>query len=157
MVRKEVSQTAERIRSLDEIRQITRELIDIQMDGCSDEELSDKQQLLNVKYDAFVKQYGAITSKANRTAFRDDSDYPLLCSLEEVNEDGEVKKPDMFYKQTIKAKSVVDRVETAVEALNVSVNEFGYVNPAYMLSIYEPDITNAKEELAEKSGQHLMR
>ena len=153
-VRKEVSQTAEeRIRSLDEIRQITRELIDIQMDGCSEEELSDKQRLLNVKYDAFVKQYGAITSKANRTAFRDDSDYPLLCSLEEVNEDGEVKKADMFYKQTIKAKTVIDRVETAVEALNVSVNEFGYVNPAYMLSIYEPDITNAKEELAEKSGQ----
>ena len=154
MVRKEVSQTAgERIRSLDEIRQITRELIDIQMDGCSEEELSDKQRLLNVKYDAFVKQYGAITSKANRIAFRDDSDYPLLCSLEEVNEDGEVKKADMFYKQTIKAKTVIDRVETAVEALNVSVNEFGYVNPAYMLSIYEPDITNAKEELAEKSGQ----
>ena len=154
MVRKEVSQTAEeRIRSLDEIRQITRELIDIQMDGCSEEELSDNQRLLNVKYDAFVKQYGAITSKANRIAFRDDSDYPLLCSLEEVNEDGEVKKADMFYKQTIKAKTVIDRVETAVEALNVSVNEFGYVNPAYMLSIYEPDITNAKEELAEKSGQ----
>ena len=154
MVRKEVSQTAEeRIRSLDKIRQITRDLIDIQMDGCSEEELSDKQRLLNVKYDAFVKQYGAITSKANRIAFRDDSDYPLLCSLEEVNEDGEVKKADMFYKQTIKAKTVIDRVETAVEALNVSVNEFGYVNLAYMLSIYEPDITNAKEELAEKSGQ----
>ena len=124
MVRKEVSQTAEeRIRSLDEIRQITRELIDIQMDGCSEEELSDNQRLLNVKYDAFIKQYGAITSKANRIAFRDDSDYPLLCSLEEVNEDGEVKKADMFYKQTIKAKTVIDRVETAVEALNVSVNE----------------------------------
>ena len=154
MVKKEVSQTAEeRIRSLDEIRQITRELIDIQMDGCSEEELSDKQRLLNVKYDAFVKQYGAITSKANRIAFRDDSDYPLLCSLEEVNEDGEVKKADMFYKQTIKAKTVIDRVETAVEALNVSVNEFGYVNLAYMLSIYEPDITNAKDELAEKTGQ----
>ena len=154
MVKKEVSQTAEeRIRSLDEIRQITRELIDIQMDGCSEEELSDKQRLLNVKYDAFIKQYGAITSKANRIAFRDDSDYPLLCSLEEVNEDGEVKKADMFYKQTIKAKTVIDRVETAVEALNVSVNEFGYVNPAYMLSIYEPDITNAKEALAEKTGQ----
>ena len=59
----------------------------------------------------------------------------------------------MFYKQTIKTKTVIDRVETAVEALNVSVNEFGYVNLAYMLSIYEPDITNAKEELAEKSGQ----
>ena len=135
MVRQKVSPTAEeRIKSLDEIRQITRELIDIQMEGCSDEELADKQQLLNVKYDKFVGKYGAITSKANRTAFRDDSDYPLLCSLEEVNEDGEVKKADMFYKQTIKAKSVVDRVETAVEALNVSVNEFGYVNIPYIAS-----------------------
>lgn len=154
MVRKEVSQTAEeRIRSLDEIRQITRELIDIQMEGCSEEELADKQRLLNTRYDKFVEQYGAITSKANRIAFRDDSDSPLLCSLEDVNEDGEVKKADMFYKQTIKAKSTIDRVETAVEALNVSVNEFGYVNLAYMLSIYEPDITKAKEELAEKSGQ----
>ena len=148
MVRKEVSQTAEeRIRSLDEIRQMTRELIDIQMEGCSDEELADKQQLLNVKYDKFVGKYGAITSKANRTAFRDDSDYPLLCSLEEVNEDGEVKKADMFYKQTIKAKSVVDRVETAVEALNVSVNEFGYVNIPYMLSIYETDRDTLIKEL----------
>ena len=148
MVRQKVSPTAEeRIRSLDEIRQITRELIDIQMEGCSDEELADKQQLLNVKYDKFVGKYGAITSKANRTAFRDDSDYPLLCSLEEVNEDGEVKKADMFYKQTIKAKSVVDRVETAVEALNVSVNEFGYVNIPYMLSIYEADRDTLIKEL----------
>lgn len=155
MKRQDVSQTAEeRIRSLDEIRTITRELIDIQMEGCSEEELADKQKLLNTKYDAFVKQYGAITSKANRIAFRDDSDYPLLCSLEDVNEDGEVKKADMFYKQTIKAKTVIDRVETAVEALNVSVSEFGYVNIPYMLSIYEPDITKAKEELAEKSGQN---
>ena len=153
MKRQDVSQTAEeRIRSLDEIRTITRELIDIQMEGCSEEELADKQKLLNTKYDAFVKQYGAITSKANRIAFRDDSDYPLLCSLEDVNEDGEVKKADMFYKQTIKAKTVIDRVETAVEALNVSVSEFGYVNIPYMLSIYEPDITKAMEELAEKSG-----
>ena len=117
------------------------------MEGCSDEELADKQQLLNVKYDKFVGKYGAITSKANRTAFRDDSDYPLLCSLEEVNEDGEVKKADMFYKQTIKAKSVVDRVETAVEALNVSVNEFGYVNIPYMLSIYEADRDTLIKEL----------
>ena len=153
MKRQDVSQAAEeRIRSLDEIRTITRELIDIQMEGCSEEELTGKQKLLNTKYDAFVKQYGAITSKANRIAFRDDSDYPLLCSLEDVNEDGEVKKADMFYKQTIKAKAVIDRVETAVEALNVSVSEFGYVNIPYMLSIYEPDITKAMEELAEKSG-----
>ena len=58
----------------------------------------------------------------------------------------------MFYKQTIKAKTVIDRVETAVEALNVSVNEFGYVNLAYMLSIYQPDISGALENLAKESG-----
>ena len=88
MARKSVSQTAEeRIRRLDEIRQITRELINIQLEGSTEEEIADKQRLLNEKYDQFVKQYGYITGKANRTAFRDDSDYPLLCSLEEVNEE----------------------------------------------------------------------
>ena len=148
MIRQEVSQAAEeRIRRLDEIRQITRELITIQMEGCSEEELADKQKLLNVRYDQFVAQFGAITSKANKIAFRDDSDYPLLCSLEEVSEDGEVRKADMFYKQTIKAKTVIDRVETAVEALNVSVNEFGYVNLPYMLSIYETDRETLINEL----------
>ena len=73
------------------------------MEGCSEEALADKQALLNAKYDKFVERYGYITGKSNKMAFRDDSDYPLLCSLEEVNEEGEVKKADMFYKQTIKA------------------------------------------------------
>ena len=154
MVRQDVSANAEeRIRQLDEIRTITRELIDIQMEGCSEEELADKQALLNVKYDKFVERYGYITGKSNKMAFRDDSDYPLLCSLEEVNEDGEVKKADMFYKQTIKAKTVIERVETAVEALNISINEFGAVNLPYMLSIYEPDMEAVKEEVKEKTGE----
>ena len=150
MVRQNVSDSAEeRIRLLDEIRQVTRELIDLQMEGCSDEELANSQRTLNKKYDNFVEKYGYVTSKANKTAFRDDSDYPLLCSLEEVNEDGEVKKADMFYKQTIKAKTVIDRVETAVEALNISVNEFGGVNLPYMLSIYEPDIEEMRQNVTE--------
>ena len=154
MVRQDVSANAEeRIRQLDEIRTITRELIDIQMEGCSEEELTDKQALLNVKYDKFVERYGYITGKSNKMAFRDDSDYPLLCSLEEVNEEGEVKKADMFYKQTIKAKPVIERVETAVEALNLSINEFGAVNLPYMLSIYEPDMEAVKEEVREKTGE----
>lgn len=154
MVRQDVSaNTEERIRQLDEIRTITRELIDIQMEGCSEEELADKQALLNAKYDKFVEKYGYITGKSNKMAFRDDSDYPLLCSLEEVNEDGEVKKADMFYKQTIKAKTVIERVETAVEALNLSINEFGAVNLPYMLSIYEPDMEAVREEVREKTGE----
>lgn len=154
MIRQEVTQTMEeRIRLLHEIRHITRALIDIQMEGCSEEELATKQKELNMKYDAFTEQYGYITSKANKTAFRDDSDYPLLCSLEEVNEDGEVKKADMFYKQTIKAKTMIERVETAVEALNVSVNEYGAVNIPYMLSIYEPDISTVREQVAKENGE----
>ena len=154
MIRQEVSANAEeRIRQLDEIRNLTRELIDIQMEGCSEEALKSKQELLNAKYDKFVERYGYITGKSNKMAFRDDSDYPLLCSLEEVNEDGEVKKADMFYKQTIKAKPVIERVETAVEALNISINEFGAVNLPYMLSIYEPDMAGIVAEVKEATGE----
>lgn len=154
MTRQEVSKNAEdRIRQMDEIRRITRTLIDIQMEGCSEEELASQQKILNDKYDRFVKQYGYLTGRANKSAFRDDSDYPLLCSLEEVTEDGDVKKADMFFKQTIKAKPVIDHVETAVEALNISVNDFGKVNLPFMLSIYDPDISDAKKALAEEAGQ----
>ena len=152
MYRKEVSATAEeRIRHMDEIRTITRQLIFIQTEGCSSEELAAQQKLLNEKYDAYVKKYGPLTGRGSQQAFRDDADYPLLCSLEVVDEDGRVEKADMFYKQTIRAKNQVERVETAVEALNVSVNEFGMVNIPFMLSIYEPDITKEMESLPEGS------
>ena len=154
MYRKEVSATMEeRIRFMDEIRAVTRQLIFIQTEGCSDEELRFQQKLLNEKYDAYVRKYGPITGRGSKQAFQDDADYPLLCSLEVVDEDGNVKKADMFYKQTIRAKNQVDCVETATEALNVSVSEFGAVNLPFMLSIYEPDISKAMEEL--RSGSTL--
>lgn len=152
MYRKEVSATAEeRIRHMDEIRTITRQLIFIQTEGCSSGELTAQQKLLNEKYDAYVKKYGPLTGRGNQQAFRDDADYPLLCSLEVVDEDGRVEKADMFYKQTIRARNQVERVETAVEALNVSVNEFGTVNIPFMLGIYEPDISREMESLPEGS------
>ena len=154
MYRREVTPTIEdRIKLLDEIRQATRHLIDIQTEGCSEETLAAGQKVLNDKYDKFVAKHGAITSQNNARAFRDDSDYPLLCSLEEVNEDGEVKKADMFYKQTIKAKTQIERVETAVEALNVSINEYGGVNIPFMLSIYQPDISKQIGELEAGAGE----
>ena len=154
MVRREVSATVEeRIKALDEIRTVTRHLIDIQTEGCSEEELADVQRLLNERYDRFVDKYGSINSQGNSRAFRDDSDYPLLCSLEEIDEDGNVKKADMFYKQTIKAKVSIERVETAVDTLNVSINEFGTVNLAYMQSIYHPDISDMIKEVSEKTGK----
>ena len=147
MYRKEFTQPVlERIRALNEIREITRNLINIQTEGCSDVELKAGQDALNQKYDAFVKKYGYIVSSANKRVFRDDSDYPLLCSLEEVDENGNVTKADMFYKQTIKAHNEVSRVETAIEALNVSMNEFGYVNIPFMLSIYSPVIDEVKKK-----------
>ena len=133
--------TEERIKGLDEIRKITRNIIEIQTEGCGEEELRKCQKELNDRYDAFVKKYGAVTSKANDRAFRDDADYPLLCSLENVDEDGHVTKADMFYKQTIKPELTIDRVETAVEALNISISEYGEVNIPFMLSIYTPDIS----------------
>ena len=152
MYRREVSATMEeRIRLMDEIRAVTRQLIFIQTEGCSDEELRFQQKLLNEKYDAYVRKFGPITGRGSKQAFQDDADYPLLCSLEVVDEDGNVKKADMFYKQTIRAKNQVDRVETATEALNVSVSEFGAVNIPFMLSIYEPDISKAMAQLPEGS------
>lgn len=152
MYLKEVSAAMEeRIRFMDEIRTVTRQLIFIQTEGCSDEELKFQQKLLNEKYDAYVRKYGPVTGRGSRQAFQDDADYPLLCSLEVVDEDGSVKKADMFYKQTIRAKNQVERVETATEALNVSVSEFGIVNLPFMLSIYEPDISKVMQELPEGS------
>ena len=152
MYRKELSKTVEeRIRLLDEIRRATRQLIFIQTEGCVSEELKFQHELLNEKYDAYVNKFGYITGKGSRQAFQDDADYPLLCSLEAVDEDGNVKKADMFYKQTIRPKTQVERVETATEALNVSVSEFGEVNIPYMMSIYEPDISKALNELPKDS------
>ena len=110
------------------------------------------QKSLTEKYDLFVKQYGFISSRGNSLAFREDSDYPLLCSLEIVDEDGNVSKAEMFTKQTIKARVEIDHVETAVEALNISVNEYNGVNIPFMLSIYEPDITSMRQELSEVTG-----
>lgn len=156
MYLKEYSKTAEeRIKGLDEIRKITRYIIDIQTEGCSEQELKESQKVLNEKYDVFVKKYGGITSKGNDRAFRDDADYPLLCSLENVDEEGKVTKADMFYKQTIKPDIRPENVVTAIEALNISINEFGSVNIPFMLSIYEPDISKKIKELEEQAGERV--
>lgn len=156
MYLKEYSKTAEeRIKGLDEIRKIARYIIDIQTEGCSEQELKESQKVLNEKYDVFVKKYGGITSKGNDRAFRDDADYPLLCSLENVDEEGKVTKADMFYKQTIKPDIRPENVVTAIEALNISINEFGSVNIPFMLSIYEPDISKKIKELEEQVGERV--
>ena len=154
MYRREVPATTEaRIRGLNEIREITRHLIEIQTEGCTEEALLEAQQQLNDVYDRYVKKYGYLNSRGNSMAFRDDCDYPLLCSLEEIDEEGHVKKADMFTKQTIKPKHHVERVETAMEALWLSMNEFGEVNIPFMLSVYEADIQKYYEEVARTIGK----
>lgn len=142
MYRQEVGNTVlDRIRGMDEIRRCTRHLIEIQLNGCSEGELKAGQEELNTIYDNYTKKYGFINSQGNSRAFRDDEDYPLLCSLENVDEEGIVTKADMFTKQTIRAREIAERVETAVEALNLSVCEYNGVNIPYMLEVYEPDIS----------------
>jgi len=151
MHRQEVGNTVlERIKGMDEIRKCTRYLIDIQLNGCNEEELKAAQIELNAVYDKYTKKYGYITSQGNSRAFRDDEDYPLLCSLENVDEEGIVTKADMFTKQTIRAKETAERVETAAEALNLSVCEYNGVNIPYMLQIYEPDISGYAEKIRER-------
>lgn len=138
----EVSETIkERIRLMDKIRSATRKLIAIQTEGCTEQKLKQQQNILNNAYDMYYKKYGAITARGSRMAFQEDADYPLLCSLEIPDEDGNVKKADMFYKQTIRPNKHTDHVETASEALHISIREFGFVNIPFMAEIYQPDIS----------------
>ena len=109
-----------------------------------------KQEILNKRYDRFVKDYGYITSRANTRAFEDDNDYPLLCSLEVVDENGEVLKADMFTKQTIRPHVAITEVDTANEALMVSLNERGKVDIPFMLELYE---TTPEALIKELEGQ----
>jgi len=129
--------TLERIRGLHSIREITREIINIQMKGCTKAELKEKQKILNCRYDEFIKEYGYINSKGNNNAFRDDADYPLLCSLEVEDKDNNIIKADMFTKQTIRPYIHISKVDTANEALIVSLNERGKVDIPFMLGLYK--------------------
>ncbi|MBF8984793.1 DEAD/DEAH box helicase family protein, partial [Lutibacter sp. B2] len=129
--------TLKRIKGMIGIRDITRDIINIQVRGCTKEELEEKQKILNDKYDEFIKQNGYIASRTNSSAFRDDNDYPLLCSLEVIDKDKNITKADMFTKQTIKPRRKITEVDTAREALTVSLNEKGYVDLNYMSELYE--------------------
>ncbi|MBQ9232420.1 MAG: DEAD/DEAH box helicase family protein [Lachnospiraceae bacterium] len=136
----------QRIKGMVGIRDATRELIDMQMNEASAEEISAKQQELNDLYDAFEKKFGRINSRTNKSAFDQDSSYSLLCSLEIFDADGNFKqKADMFSKRTIKRAEVVTSVDTATEALAVSLSEKAKVDIPYMAvlsSKSEQDIVN---------------
>lgn len=139
----------ERIKGMCKIRTVFRNLIAIQLRGCTQEELKSGQAELNSAYDQFVKKNGYITSKENRAAFFDDVDYPFLSSLEIEKEDG-VEKSAIFTKQTIKPQISIDKVNTALEAVDVSINEYGYVNIERMLEIYPVEFETLITELQGK-------
>lgn len=139
--------TLERIKGLDNIRNITREIIDMQTEGCSKQDLQAKQKRLSDVYDSFVKKYGHINSKANNSAFRDDNDYPLISSLEIEKSNGEILKADMFTKQTIKPTQKITSVDTAHEALILSLNETGKVDFDLIKEVYNRSFEDIKNEL----------
>ena len=135
MVRPDLNATAEaRIKGLVGLRDCVQELIDLQMDAAvSDSVITQKQVELNLLYDDFAAKYGLINDRGNRLAFADDSSYYLLCALEIIDEDGKLeRKADMFTKRTIKPHQAVASVDTASEALAVSISEKACVDMAYM-------------------------
>ena len=141
--------TAERVKGMVEIRDVVRDLIALQMEeDASDDAILDLQNRLNQVYDAYTEKYGVIGNNANKRAFSDDSSYCLLCSLEELNEDGTLKrKADMFSKRTIKKAVAVTSVETSLEALTVSLNEKAKVDLDYMAKLTGKSEENIAEEL----------
>ena len=125
--------TAERMKGLIDVRDSVSELIELQLDDASDEEIRASQARLNSVYDSFVKKFGYLNSRTNQTAFREDAGYSLISSLEETDDDGKVAgKADMFTKRTIRKAVPVTHVDTSVEALSVSMGEKAAVDLEYM-------------------------
>ena len=146
MVRPDLNATAEaRVKGLVGLRDCVQQLIDLEMDAAApDADIQTQMAELNRRYDDFSAKYGLINDRANRLAFADDSSYYLLCALEVLDEDGRLeRKADMFTKRTIKPHEAVTTVDTASEALAVSISEKAYVDMAYM------------EQLTGKTGEEL--
>ena len=126
----------DRVKGMVELRKIVGELIEYQLEDFPDEMIARKQQELNDAYDAFTAKNGLINNRANGQAFSDDSSYYLLCSLENVDEDGNLKsKADMFTKRTIKPERRVTSVDTPSEALAISIGERGKVDLPFMAQL----------------------
>ena len=149
MVRPSLNATAEaRVKGMIGLRDCVRELIALQLDSSTTAaEIQAQQTTLNQLYDSFSSQYGLINSRANRLAFSDDSSYYLLCALEVIDEDGQLeRKADMFTRRTIKPHEAVLSVDTASDALAVSISERACVDMAYM----EQLTGKSQDELAEE-------
>ena len=145
----ECSSTAEnRIKGMIALRDSVRSLIEMQTDDYPDYEIKKEQQKLNTLYDTFSKKYGLINSRANVSAFSQDSSFALLSALEVLDENGELeRKADMFTKRTIKPHIPVTSVDTASEALDVSMGEKAFVDMEYMCSLTGKPEQEIYEEL----------
>ena len=137
----EVSKTAEsRIRGMIELRDCVRTLLEYQTEDYPDEEIKSQQAKLNTLYDVFTRKYGLINSRGNAIAFDQDSSYFLLCSLEILDEDRNLKrKADLFTKRTIRSHKPAEKVDTAVEALALSIGEKAHVDMDYMGRLTDRD------------------
>ena len=141
--------TAERVKGMVKIRDVTNELIRCQMEEGSDEQITKLQEKLNEEYDTFTAKYGLISSNANKRAFSQDSSYCLLTSLEFLDDKGELKrKADIFTKRTIRRAETVTSVDTASEALAVSIGERAGVDLSYMAQLSGKTEEKLTEELA---------
>ena len=140
--------TTERVIGMIEIRDITRKLIDSQMEDAGEEEIKSIQKELNQTYDTFTEKYGLLNSAANRRAFSQDSSYCLLASLEFLDEEGKLKrKADIFHKRTIRKAEPIERVDTASEALALSLAERAKIDLSFMTELTGKPEAEIIEEL----------
>lgn len=132
-----VSKTADnRIRGMIDIRDCARKLIELQVEDAADETIKKQQANLSQRYDAYTRKYGRLTARGNRLAFDEDSSYPLLCSLEILDEEGKfLKKADMFTRRTIMPRTEITQVSSASEALAASLSEKACVDLDYMAKL----------------------
>ena len=137
MVQVDVSATAEnRIKGMISIRDAVRKLIELQTEDYPDSEIKAEQERLNSLYDTFTGKYGLLNSRANTSAFSQDSSFSLLSALEILNDEGNLeRKADMFFKRTIKPHTPVTSVDTSSEALAVSMGEKACIDMEYMCQL----------------------
>ncbi len=128
--------TAARIKGMVRIKEYALAVISAQEQGCTDEQLQALQAALNEEYDAFTKAHGPLTSAANKRAFSDDVNLPLLLALEKTNENGEIQKTDLFFRRTIRQNIEPEKAESAEDALLLSINYRGGVDIKYMQTLY---------------------
>lgn len=144
-----LNKTAEqRVQALIGLRDTVRELLQVQLEDQPDEVIATLQKDLNQRYDAYQKKYGLINSRGSKMAFSDDSSYFLLCSLEDIDEDGKFRgKTDLFHKRTVRAAHPVEHVNTASDALAVSIGEKACVDLEYMSKLTDKSPAQLIEDL----------